>query len=234
MLHTKFKCIFLTFILIGLGYVKSLEWDNNELNPNEVIALNASNDIGSAKQNENVDQLTPKDQLLYFTLIAFRDISQNYVDRAANISQDIIKDEDLKRNDSPIIKEFRKNITDFLQQYEKYEELDELFNLVDLYSNTTSQYFEMDTAKATVDMLSIESKLKKYGSDDLDREFEKQFLLFVDRFYAEMQGYKEKLSQDEMKKEAAPMFEWLEEFKPIQNIEEKILSFEKFFRFYED
>lgn len=226
-------CEIYTYFQLQLGQSKSFEWDYSGLNSNEVLSSNIANEIGNANQSESAEQLTPKDQLLYFTLIAFRDISQSYVDRAANISHSILNDDDLKPNDSPLIKEFLKNITEFMERYEKYEEIDELFNLVDLYSNTTSHYFELDAALASPDVLNIERKLKKYGSDDLDREFEKEFLRFVDRFYEQMDEYKGKLSEEELKKEMA-MLQWLEEFKPIENTEEKIISFEKFFRFYED
>lgn len=222
---------------LQLPWAKAVDTDSNELSSNEVFSSKttkaAANSIAKTEEESGDDQLTPKDQLLYFTIIAFRDISQTYVDRAANISESLLKDQQLKPNESGFIDEFRKNLTDFLVRYNKYQELEELFNLVDLYSNTTSHYFDHTKELATPDMLIIEGKLKEYGSDDLDKGFEKQFMLFVDSFYEKFDEYKSKINEAELQKEKA-MMEWLDQFKPIQNVEEKILSFEKFFRFYEE
>ncbi|XP_013109192.1 uncharacterized protein LOC106088295 [Stomoxys calcitrans] len=223
-------CIFLALFSISSSWAKSVENDVNKITTNEVASSKESTENNAANAEE---ELTPKDQLLYFTLVAFRDMSLEYVDLAANISESLLTDEDLQPNQSTTIMEFRKNITQFLEQYKKYDGIEELFNLVDFYSNTTSHYFELTAETSAADMLKIKEKLDKYGSDELDREFENLFMKFGEQFCQKFDEYKSKLSAEELQQEKV-MFDWLEEFKSIQNAEEKIFSFEKFFRFYEE
>ncbi|XP_075149155.1 uncharacterized protein LOC142223177 [Haematobia irritans] len=231
--------IYVLLIVVSVSQAKTIDNEVNKISTYEVTSATSSsskvpneNNDGNASE-ENEYQLTPKDQLLYFTLIAFRDISIEYVDLAANISEKLLKDVDLKAGTSATLDEFRKNISDFLDQYKKYEGIEELFNLVDLYSNTTTPYFGTPNDNASADMLKIQKKLKSYGSADLDEEFEDRFMKFSNQFCEKFEEFKSKLNAEELQKEKK-MFEWMNEFKPIQNAQEKILSFETFFRFFEE
>ncbi|KNC27099.1 hypothetical protein FF38_12683 [Lucilia cuprina] len=181
---------------------------------------------------ETDNQLTPTNQLLKFTLRAFQQLSLQYAETAKNISEHLQKDPEILNSKSIKIQEFKQNLTQFEEKYTLCDGLDELFDLAELYSNTTSFYYDLEESDLNVDSKLILSLLRKYGSEDLDNDFEKYFNVFVDNFEKKFEDLMENLRKDE-DKASKLVLEWYDTFKALKNYDDKINAFEKFFTFFE-
>ena len=167
------------------------------------------------------------------TLKSFQQLSLNYAVQARNISEQLLKDPLVSNGESPHLRKFKQNLTDFQQQYNECSDLEELFDLVELYSNTSSFYYELDEATLDADSKLILNLLKKYGSEDLDNSFEKLFNIFVDKFEQKLESLKPDL-QKEPGNVGKEIVQWFDTFKTLQDYDHKIEAFEKYFKFYED
>lgn len=177
--------------------------------------------------------MNPEEYLVFQTFEGFQEMCQEYVDQAAAISVNLLHDQGLRTAPGSTIKQFNKNITEFLEKYERLDEPIELFELADWFSDTTSHYFEMAPGSATPEMITIEGKLNEYDVDDLEKQMEQKFEKFFDNFLSNFQEFKLKLTREEFSRHK-DLLEWSEELKQLTNIEEKVKSFGEFFSFFDD
>lgn len=187
------------------------------------------NDIAASDKDK---LLSPSNQLLKFTLSNFKDLSLDYSKKAKAITQDLLKDLQISSSTSKQILEFKTNLTKFEEKYSLCDGIDDLFDLAEVYSNTTSFYYELPESEVQGDTKLLLDLLKKYGSEDLDNEFEKHFNVFVTNFDKKLEDLKEQLKQ-EHSKESNEVLKWFEEFKKLNTYDDKIEAFEKFFSFYD-
>lgn len=182
---------------------------------------------------ETDKELSGSSQLLKMTLKSFQQLSLNYGYQARNISEQLLKDPQIANSQAPQLLKFKQNLTEFQQQYNRCSDLDELFDLVELYSNTSSFYYELDELTMDADSKIILGLLRKYGSEDLDNSFEKLFNVFVDKFEQKLESLKADL-QNEPGTVGKQIVQWYETFKTLNDYDDKIDAFEKYFKFYEE
>ncbi|XP_065357442.1 uncharacterized protein LOC135951685 [Calliphora vicina] len=180
----------------------------------------------SQHTNEEHPPLTPKEHLFMFTIDGFSNLTAFYVNRAANISEYILKDATLTTTaaDNVAVQEFKKNLTDFLNKYQTHKEFEDLYVLVEEYSNTTSDYYEMAPEQLTADKTIIVNILRKYGSEQLDKEFKERYDRFAKDFGEEFKKVQIHLERK--------MLDWFDQFKGITDMNERTVAFDKFFMLY--
>lgn len=184
----------------------------------------------AASDKDNL--LAPSLQLLKFTLSNFKDLSVDYAKKAKAITEKLLKDSQISSTTSHKILEFKSNLTNYEEKYSLCDGIDDLFNLAEVYSNTTSFYYELPESEIRGDTKILLDLLKKYGSEDLDNEFEKHFDVFVTNFDTKFENLKEELKK-EHSKESPEVLKWFEDFKKLNTYDDKIEAFEKFFKFYD-
>ncbi|XP_037827556.1 uncharacterized protein LOC119615619 [Lucilia sericata] len=180
----------------------------------------------SAHVDEEPSPQTPKQHLFMFSVEGFKNLTSFYVNKAANISDKVLKDATFNdaANGHIVLQKFKQNLTDFLNRYQKHQEFEELFELVELYSNTTSDYYEMTREQLNPDMEMIVNVLRKYGSEKLDQDFKVMYEQFVEDFKVEFRKVEMYLDKN--------MLDWFEQFKTIQEMNARTEAFEKFIMFY--
>ncbi|KAM7351634.1 uncharacterized protein ACRADG_004406 [Cochliomyia hominivorax] len=183
--------------------------------------------------SENDKLLKSTDQLLKLTLNNFQDLSLKYSKKAKSISEELLKDPAILNANSPQIAEFKTNLTKFEEKYSDCDGIDDLFDLAELYSNTTSYYYELKPEEIKGDTKLILDLLRKYGSEDMDNEFEREFNVFVNNFHGKFSELKEDLKKEESP-EASKVLEWHKQFKTLKTYDDKIEGFEEFFKIYDD
>lgn len=206
--------------------------DNIELLKSKDLCLQKTKYEGM-EPSEKDSLLSPSNQLLKLTLKAFQELSLKYAKRAKDISEHLLKDNEVLTGKSAKMLQFKHNLTQFEEKYTLCDGIDDLFDLVELYSNTTSFYYEQDESSLDDDSKLILNLLRRYGSEDLDNEFEKFFNVFVKDFSNKF----EELKGDLLKEEGTvgqKILDWFKDFKSLNDYDDKIAAFEKFFAFYDD
>ncbi|XP_023303902.2 uncharacterized protein LOC111685852 [Lucilia cuprina] len=181
---------------------------------------------------ENDSKLPASVQLLKITLYALQDITLTYAIKAKTVSEHMLKDHALKENHSNEVEEFLKKIQQFLEKYSTCNDMQELFKLVEFYSTFTSDYYEMEEEKTlSSDAQIILDVLKKYGSQDMDDEFEKSFNEFVTNFSKKFNELENHLKSE---KGTDKIVQWWYRAKNLKTYDEKMDAFAEFVKFYED
>lgn len=163
---------------------------------------------------------TPAQKLLLYTYDNLVAMGNQYATNAVNVSRKILKDESMVASDKPEIMEFKKNLTMFVKKYESVKNPTVMWDVLDIYSNTTDYYLEISEEKVTPESKLIVDTLNKYNTKNVVMEFARQFIVFMDNFtkmFEENKMYLEK-----------PMLDWYEKYKAITDVEEKIDAFADF------
>ncbi|XP_065357947.1 uncharacterized protein LOC135952079 [Calliphora vicina] len=225
----KLLCILL-FAVITVQISQAIPVTNDQLKSRDLCLQKTKYQDMEASENDKL--LTASNQLLKFTLRSFQQLSLAYAEKAKNISENLLKDSKISSSTSPKILQFKHNLTQFQEKYSLCADIDELFDLVELYSNTTSFYYELEEATLDVDSKLILSLLRKYGSEDLDNEFEKFFNVFVENFDKKFEDLKGNLKEKEGEV-GQKLLGWYDQFKTLKDYDDKIAAFEKYFLFFE-
>ncbi|KAM7352105.1 uncharacterized protein ACRADG_004743 [Cochliomyia hominivorax] len=183
------------------------------------FAKPVENNSKSAESSEEKD-VSAKDSLTLYTAVQFLAIATKYAEQSANISRDIIKDEELLANEKPEVIEFKKNITKFVESYDSAKDADKALESIELFSNTTDHYYELPEDKQTPESEFIVKILNKYKVKDLETDVLKQF----DEFLVNFKSLFEK-AKGELKK---PLLDWYDNFLTITDFEKKFEAFNEF------
>ncbi|KAI8121021.1 hypothetical protein FF38_12685 [Lucilia cuprina] len=181
---------------------------------------------------EKDSKLPASVQLLKITLYALQDITLTYAIKAKTVSEHMLKDHALKENHTNEVEEFLKKLQQFIEKYSTCNDMQELFKLVEFYSTFTSDYYEMEEEKTlSSDAQIILDVLKKYGSQDMDDEFEKSFNEFVTNFSKKFNELENHLKSE---KGTDKIVQWWYRAKNLKTYDEKMEAFAEFVKFYED
>ncbi|KAM7352610.1 uncharacterized protein ACRADG_005056 [Cochliomyia hominivorax] len=185
----------------------------------------------SVTASEKDATLAPSIQLLKMMLVALKEFSYNYITKAKPITEELLNDAVLKENHSKEVEEFLDKIKEFSEKYSSCTNMDELFNLVVSFSTITSDFYDMeDKNTLTEDSKVILKELKKNKIHDIENEFEKSFLDFVEKFTIKMDEVKEKLKEEKI---GDKILKWWDGVKDLKTFEEKMEGFSKFTHLYE-
>lgn len=176
----------------------------------------------------------PSIELYNFAYTNFKNLAVDYLTKAKPISENILKDPQISSSTSNKILEFKANLTKFEENYASCDGFEDLFNLADLYSNTTSFYYELeDEASSEEDTKIILNILKQYGSEDLDNEYYDDFNEFSKNFHNKFDDLEEDLKKEDYR-ESRMILKWYPEFKNLKSYWDILDSFDEFFDIFEE
>ncbi|XP_037825574.1 uncharacterized protein LOC119613617 [Lucilia sericata] len=163
---------------------------------------------------------TPKQQLLLYTFDNFVYLGKHYGDNAVEVSRHILKDDSLVGNDKPEVLQFKKNLIQFMENYECNSNPQLMWDYIDVYSDLTEKYAHITDDNVTPESSYISELLKKYNARDIAIKFANEFQMFMDNFVNMFEANKEHLKK--------PMLDWYEKFKTLTDFEDKLDSFTGF------
>ncbi|XP_046805972.1 uncharacterized protein LOC124419691 [Lucilia cuprina] len=163
---------------------------------------------------------TPEQKLLIYTFDNFVSLGKHYGANVLEVCRNILKDESLKGNDKPEVLEFKKNLTSFVEKYESNKNPQLMWDIIEMYSDTTEKYAHIPDDKATPESSYILELLNKYNARDIAVKFASEFKTFMDNFVAMFEENKEHLEK--------PMLDWYEKFKTLTEYEDKLDAFTGF------
>ncbi|XP_037825579.1 uncharacterized protein LOC119613621 [Lucilia sericata] len=163
---------------------------------------------------------TPEQKLLLFTFDNFGSLGKHYGANALEVSRNILKDESLMGNDKPEVLEFKKNLTSFVEKYESNTNPQLMWDIIEIYSDTTEKYAHIADDKTTPESSYILELLNKYNARDIAAKFASEFKTFMDNFITMFEENKEHLEK--------PMLDWYAKFKTLTEYEDKLDAFTGF------
>ncbi|XP_037825578.1 uncharacterized protein LOC119613620 [Lucilia sericata] len=187
----------------------------------KAIDRSSESSFSSAEIEEIRKNPTSSQKLMLFTYDNFITLAKHYSANAANISRLVLKDEAMMANDKPEVLEVKKNLTLYLEQYESNKKEKDLWDVLEIYTDTVDKYIDMPEDKITPESTFIEEILKKYNAQDVVLEFAVEFISFMSNFSKIFEEEKEHLDKT--------MLDWYEKYSSISDFEEKVDTFGEFF-----
>ncbi|XP_023303901.2 uncharacterized protein LOC111685851 [Lucilia cuprina] len=183
--------------------------------------------------NEKDHTLAPTVQLMKLIVFDLQDLALTYARNAKDISDQLIKESLFSSNQSLEVQKFKHEIEEFQKKYNSCADMNELFDIVDIYSNTTSEYYEMEAnGTLSADGKLIQNVLKKYSPKDMDEEFEEKFLnTFAVNFSRKIEELKGKLEAEEGGM-GEKILQWWAKVKTLNTVEEKMNAFKEYMKLY--
>ncbi|KAM7352569.1 uncharacterized protein ACRADG_005026 [Cochliomyia hominivorax] len=211
-----------TFFILYVSIIISISFTSTiPLPDNADLSYHESN----TPTNRNQQPPTPKQHLFMFVIESFTKLTTFYADNAANITKNILADDTLNENsENLILQDFKKNLTEFFYKYKRISELVDTMELVELYSNLTSDYYGLKEEELNKESKIIVNILRKYGSEKLENDFHTKHGEFVKEFCKEFEKVKVFLEKE--------LLDWFEEFKEITDMNQRTEAFGNFLMFY--
>ncbi|XP_065357299.1 uncharacterized protein LOC135951555 [Calliphora vicina] len=183
--------------------------------------------------SENDSDLPPTLQLMKMIAYDLQDISLSFIKKAKDISDQLLKESVLNTNQSPEMKKFKQDVEEFNNKYSKCSDVDELYDLVQLFSNATSEYYEKETnGTLTADTKIILDVLKKHSTKEMEDEMEKKYInSLVVSFGEKLDELKEKLKTEEGEL-GEKILQWWDKVKALKTPEEKVAAFKEYMTLY--
>ncbi|KAM7354496.1 uncharacterized protein ACRADG_006146 [Cochliomyia hominivorax] len=178
--------------------------------------------------SEKDHNLKPSVQLMKKMIFDLQDLALGYITRAKEFSDKIMKEPVLESNTSPEMKKFKEDLEDFEKQYNACNDIEKLFDLVEIFSNATIDYYEKEADENKV----ILEVLKKYQVKEMDDEFEKKFREdFITNFGKKIEELKNQLKIEE-EGMGEKILKWWNDVKLLKTTDEQIESFKEFMKLY--
>lgn len=174
---------------------------------------------GHINPSEKDSNLSPSRQILKMILLSLQKMSVDYIIKVQPVAEQILKDSAIKNNNSNEIVKFKTQIQEFQEKYVACKDMNDLFKLLVLYTETTDKYYTKEIETMKEEEKLILEVLKKYKVKELEVEFNKEFLNF-------MKNYAKKLEEDydELEKEKLDenSVKWWEEVDEADSLDDKL------------
>ncbi|XP_037826688.1 uncharacterized protein LOC119614642 [Lucilia sericata] len=149
-----------------------------------------------------------KEQLLDFYRKELKSISRNFLTEANNLCKQLLKDKRVQQASTPVMKEFKKNITDFLHDYPMYKHFDLVNELALLFDEKIHETYSNNN-----DLQYIWELLQEQGYDIINMNYESKYEKFIKlKFIPKFKEVKDQLSPQELKQHDE-LLNWFKELK---------------------
>ncbi|XP_037826159.1 uncharacterized protein LOC119614129 [Lucilia sericata] len=132
--------------------------------------------IKSLQTSSAANKTTLKDKLLDFYGEGLNSISESFLLKAKDFCKQLLKDERVQQASTPILKEFKKNLTDFLHDYPKFKH----YGLV----NPLAIHFDeklLVPLNRSKDLQYIWELMRKKGYDGLNMDYDMEYVKFIEQ-----------------------------------------------------
>ncbi|KAM7352648.1 uncharacterized protein ACRADG_005087 [Cochliomyia hominivorax] len=142
------------------------------------------------------------------------EIDKEFAESCYNLSVNILKDNFIEMAATPIIRNFKQNIKDFLTNYPFYKRYGLYNNLVTIFSDIIMDYY-YEQPQNDNDSQYISKLLKQLHYDDINTRYEEKFGKFIkETLCPEFEGFARKLPATENLK--SKLLKWSAEVKQCQ------------------
>ncbi|KNC27112.1 hypothetical protein FF38_12690 [Lucilia cuprina] len=199
----KASKIFSIFVLI-------LQTQTSFCKPNE-----ESTSISELEDDLRNDSL-PQKQMIVIAYDQLMALGREYIDRSAEISRNILKDESLMLNEKPEVVEFKKNLKVFVESNDNSKKKDvfTIWTLISVYVQTIENYVELSEEKITPESKFILEIINKYDCHTVNMEYRRKFNVTVDDFTRKFEEHKEHMNEH--------VLQWFKTFKALTKFDEKL------------
>ncbi|XP_037825581.1 uncharacterized protein LOC119613623 [Lucilia sericata] len=91
---------------------------------------------------------SPRKPVLVYAFDNLASLGKEYIASGAQISRNILKDEDLASNDKPEVEIFKNNLKQFVEKYDNSnKDVQEIWNLIEVYGDIWQKYYKMPEEK---------------------------------------------------------------------------------------
>ncbi|XP_023303904.2 uncharacterized protein LOC111685854 [Lucilia cuprina] len=171
-----------------------------------------------ATLNELRKKGTYSEKLTLLIADRFINIPRGRSDKAVKCSKDLLRDTTLLSNTNSEVVNFRRNLTLFVDNYNRTDSLQSIYESLAIFMDTTKHYVELPADKATAESRLIIEQLEKYNCKSvamkLIREFDSFFVDF-NRLFEEGKR-KNDLSQAQL--------DWYAKFVKLNNLKDKMVD----------
>ncbi|XP_046805930.1 uncharacterized protein LOC124419674 [Lucilia cuprina] len=144
-----------------------------------------------------------KDKLLDFYGKGLNSISESFLKKANDLCKELLKDEKVQRASTPIFKELKKNLTDFLHDYPKFKH----YGLVNPLAIIFDEKLQIPLSHSK-DFQYIWELIRKNGYDALNMDYESEYKRFIEqKFIPKFKELKAQLSPQELGQQD-DLFNW--------------------------
>lgn len=122
----------------------------------------------------------------------------------------------------PEVLEFKQNLTNFIEDFDKKQDTDEVFDTIDTFASITDHYLNLSDEEITPDSKFIKKLLNKYHAEDVENHFRKNFAKSADNLEFLFDTAKDYLDKS--------LLDWYEKFKGINDFVEQIEALSEFIK----
>ncbi|KAL9924335.1 uncharacterized protein ACN2A1_006412 [Glossina fuscipes fuscipes] len=180
------------------------------------------------KNKFNRDELTPKEILAVFFIREYKKFFNFFYTESVSLSEAILADPEILNNDLPAVKEFAKNLTDYLDKTKNINGIEDELNLLILFGNYTDMYETKELEEPTKLDYLIEGYLNKHGMDKFIEESKQRLDKAIVEFFVEFDKFKATLDEKDLEK-YKKFIEFVNELKTKDSIESRLECYSNFF-----
>ncbi|KAI8121022.1 hypothetical protein FF38_12669 [Lucilia cuprina] len=171
--------------------------------------------------------ISANDKLLLYYENNLELFAKEFSDKAKAISEKILLDSIIQKAKTPLIKEFKNNLTKYLNNYDLYKHFDLNNELLIQFITTTMQYYQQEPT-TNKDFQYIIKLLRKLRYDELCNEYEMKFQKFIkEKFLQKFEELKQELLNDQSKQSRA-LLSWYNDLQECRNYKCYYNLFQKF------
>ncbi|XP_037826693.1 uncharacterized protein LOC119614647 [Lucilia sericata] len=153
--------------------------------------------------------------------------AKEFSDKAKGISEKILQDSNIQLAKTPLMREFKTNITEYLNNYDLYKHFDLNNELLTQFITTTIQYYQQEPT-TNKDFQYIVKLLRKLHYDELRDEYEVKFQKFIKEYFLpKFEELKNELLPDYSKQSQA-LLKWYNDLRECQDYKCHYNSFQQF------
>lgn len=154
---------------------------------------------------------------------------KKYVEHCIALSELILNDTVIQKASTPFLKEFKQNITDFLNIYPKYKNYSLYNDLLITYHDLTLQYYNAEKTNDNSEFDYIVNLLMRYGFDDINDKYEFELEKFIRGSQIPLfEDFAKKLPRKQINLRRNLML-WLQQISKCQNYSCYITNFQELY-----
>lgn len=163
--------------------------------------------------------ISPQKDLIDFYENGMTLLSKDFCQKAKSLAEQVLKDNRIHKAETPVIKEFKQNLTNFLHNYEFFEHYHLYNEMLKIFSEMTIGFYypNKDNQENLNDYQYILQLLRTKGYDNISDDYEQKFQKFVkEKFLNKFEEFQKHFTQKDLNQHKN-LLQWFKELKKCQN-----------------